>query len=802
MKGKKVASENKKLHFQEIEKYTYATIVCSDTQICCANKAAVKLLNFENADQLLNGNFLDLSSPIQANGIISKEDLKEKQAEACEKGIVNFDWILQTAKGRLIPIEVFLSPLNLSGEQFFNVVMRNLKCLYGKNEGDKHICSFDMVFSNIHDIALVGYDENRKVTFWNKTSEKNYGYTCEEAIGNYLEDLIVPENKREGFISAINDFFKKDIHIPSAEFTFKSKNNLPVDAFSSYVLVQKRGEGRRGYCINFDISKGKRTEKLQHVLQTITHAVNSTKSLEKLIRLVQKELGAIIDTTHFYIALHNLGSETIDVPFLRTDKVKFEFVPMGMTLSSYVLKTRRPLLAKGSKLSQLLKSGDIKMLEPGLKTWLGIPLKVKKKLIGVMAMQSFTDENAYCKDDLKFLKVISHEVSIAIERIKADEELKVALENAQESDRLKSAFLANMSHEIRTPMNGILGFLKLLNKPNITTENINRYTGIMNQSGQRLLETINDILDISRIESGQVQVDLKEININKIVNDLFVFFEEQTSSKKLIFELHKGLDDDDFVIISDQLKIESILTNLIKNAVKFTDSGRIDMGYKIANSELCFFVRDTGIGIRQDYLNSIFNRFEQVASGGDKVQQGSGLGLAISKSYVDMLKGKMWVKSKIRYGSEFYFTIPLKRPKNKSNVFEEYIDKAYVQPNILIVENDSKITLLLEEILDGFANTITCVNTGLEAIVKCREDQTVDLILMNVDHADIDGFETISVIRECHNSVVVLAMIDATNEFEKEKALKLGFDGILSKPISRVEVLESVAIFLKNKSAK
>ncbi|BAX81946.1 ATP-binding protein [Labilibaculum antarcticum] len=802
MKGRKTVFENEKLTFQEIEKSTSAALVCDGTQIHNANKAAVKLLESESVDQLVNANFLDLSSPIQANGKISEELFTCRQKDACEKGIVNFEWIVKTAKGRLRPIGITLIPLEFSGDKMFCIYMNDSALVNDIEAKEAQEYPFDRFIFNIQDIAVVGYDKNRKITYWNKTSEKNYGYTKEEAVGKYLEDLIIPDQTKADFISAVVNFYESNISIPSAEIILKSKAGLPVYAFASYAMLKNREGENEVYCINFDISGRKRAEKLQNVLQTITHAVNSSKNLEKLIQLVKREIGSVIDATHFYISLYNSESETIEVPYVRTSKVKFEFVPFGITLSSYVLKTQRPLLAKSRRLLQLLKSGEIKMLEPGLKVWLGIPLKVKQKLIGVLAIQSFTDENAYSKDDLKFLKVISHEVSVAIERIKMDNEIKAALEKAKESDRLKSAFLANMSHEIRTPMNGILGFLELLKKPNITKENIQRYTQIMDQSGQRLLETINDILDISRIEAGQVKSDLKEMNVNKILDELFAFFEEQTSSKNVNLKLHKGIPGSDFIIISDQVKIESILTNLIKNAIKFTDSGKIEMGYRIENCELVFFVIDTGVGIEEESLSLIFNRFEQIAGNIKKVQQGSGLGLAISKSYVDMLKGKMWVNSKVKHGSEFYFTIPLQLPKNRMTNGADYSEKGYVQPNVLVVENDPEITLSLQEILDGFAKTVIHVKTGLEAVAKCQYCQAIDVVLISADLPCVDGYQTAGLIREFNTSIIVLAMIDDAKEGEQDKALNSGCDGFITKPIKSVEVLESIGVFFKNKTTE
>ena len=241
-------------------------------------------------------------------------------------------------------------------------------------------------------------------------------------------------------------------------------------------------------------------------------------------------------------------------------------------------------------------------------------------------------------------------------------QLEVAKEKAEESDRLKSAFLANMSHEIRTPMNGILGFTKLLKKPKLTTESQNKFLQIIEKSGTRMLDTINDIVDISKIEAKQVKINNEPLDVNVLLEEHFNFFVKEAELQGLLLSYETSLTAAEAKIISDRNKLESILTNLIKNAIKYTHNGKISFGCFIATNNgdkyLEFYVEDSGIGIPKGRLEAIFNRFEQSDIEDKRVYEGSGLGLAITKSYVEMLGGKISVSSDVGVGSKFVFSIP------------------------------------------------------------------------------------------------------------------------------------------------
>ena len=239
-------------------------------------------------------------------------------------------------------------------------------------------------------------------------------------------------------------------------------------------------------------------------------------------------------------------------------------------------------------------------------------------------------------------------------------DLELAKIRAEESDRLKTAFLQNISHEIRTPLNGIIGFSKLLANKDISLEEINEFTAIIKQSGDRLIEIVNNILDISRIETGQIVIFNNYFSINSLMSDLFSLFTPIALINKLQLNFHSSLDDENSVIFSDESKINQILTNLINNALKFTNSGSVEYGYEIKYNFIQFYVKDTGIGISGDLHKKIFERFTQAEDTIGRTFEGAGLGLAICKGLVEMLGGNIWLESEINIGTTFFFTIPFK----------------------------------------------------------------------------------------------------------------------------------------------
>ncbi|HKK80837.1 MAG TPA: GAF domain-containing sensor histidine kinase, partial [Prolixibacteraceae bacterium] len=344
----------------------------------------------------------------------------------------------------------------------------------------------------------------------------------------------------------------------------------------------------------------------------------------------------------------------------------------------------KPYLLSGSLTDHVRKNAKGKLVTKGVedniqvedklelhgansKVWLGAPLINNQtgEAFGVIAVQDYHNENAYDKKDLHLIEIIAYNVGIFIERVKTFEELKLAKDRAEESDRLKSAFLANMSHEIRTPMNGILGFTGLLKEGWVEPKVQKQYLNIVEKNGERLLNLINDLIDVSRIEAGQVQINNSEIDVNEEIQSVCDFFMHEAEGKGI--SLNALLSGNSKIkLVTDKVKFHSIITNLVKNALKFTSKGSVFVGYEPDGRFIRFFVKDSGPGIPDDKIDIVFRRFEQADQTLTKSYEGSGLGLPIARALTEKMGGKMWVESEVGKGSEFYFTLPV-----RENAFDD-----------------------------------------------------------------------------------------------------------------------------------
>jgi|GEM_PF-1603831 hypothetical protein len=369
-------------------------------------------------------------------------------------------------------------------------------------------------------------------------------------------------------------------------------------------------------------------------------------------------------------------------------------------------------------------------------------------------------------------------------------ELNRAKEKAEESDRLKSAFLANMSHEIRTPMNGILGFTSLLQDPELSDEDQKQFLDIIMKSGSRLLETVNDLMDIAKIETGLMDVSLEEMNVKNEINQLIDFFTEEADRKGLKLMYTCLLSSDEEIIETDIKKFISIITNLVKNAIKYTKAGFIEIKIERKDGKLLCQVKDTGIGIPFEKQQAIFERFIQGDIATKRAYEGSGLGLSIAKAYVQMLNGEIGVKSEEEKGSTFYFSIPLKNSKTKNSKTKDStlvamsgVDNKNLK--ILIAEDDLASSQYLSILLKSFSTEIIHATNGVQTIELVKNNPDVDLIMMDIQMPEKNGYEATRAIREFNKDVVIVAQTAFAMEGDREKALAAGCNDYISKPIKR-----------------
>jgi hypothetical protein len=382
------------------------------------------------------------------------------------------------------------------------------------------------------------------------------------------------------------------------------------------------------------------------------------------------------------------------------------------------------------------------------------------------------------------------------EQKRAEDELILAKEKAEESDRLKSAFLANMSHEIRTPMNGILGFAELLKEPRLSGAEQQDYIGIIEKSGHRMLNIINDIINISKVESGQMEVTISDTNINEQIDFIYYFFKPEADQKGVELINNKANYCPELTIKTDREKLYAILTNLVKNAMKFTHQGYIEFGYKIVENFIQFYVQDTGLGIREAQKEIIFERFRQGNDSLSRDYEGAGLGLSISKAYVEMLGGNIWVESIEGNGASFFFTIPFQNDKKKVSMLDsdqsETKSNQIINLSILIAEDDETSERLIKIAIKDIYKKIIVVKTGSDAVNTCRNTEDIDLVLMDIKMPDMDGYEATRQIRLFNQKVVIIAQTAFALTGDREKALEAGCNDYISKPIKKDKIIEAI----------
>lgn len=393
---------------------------------------------------------------------------------------------------------------------------------------------------------------------------------------------------------------------------------------------------------------------------------------------------------------------------------------------------------------------------------------------------------------------ISHFISVrenVTEKKKMLRELVVAKERAEESDRLKSAFLANMSHEIRTPMNGILGFLSLLEEPKISSEQRDSYFEIVKKSSERLLNTINDIIEISKIESGQVSVNEDDVNINEILHYFYDFYKPEAEKKELTLKSVKTISPEQAVIRTDKNKLESILSNFISNSLKFTSQGYIEIGSTIEKENVLFYVKDTGTGIPGDRIEAVFDRFVQADLSISRSHEGSGLGLSISKAYAELLGGEVNVESEYGKGSVFYLSLPVNKmeinPESAVTSGTEQLPDGRGRL-ILVADDDYNSFLYFKYLLSDRNYKVIRASNGAEAVRLCRENQNISIVLMDIKMPVLDGYEATRRIREFNRELPIIAQTAFVHEGDTKRAIESGCNDYLDKPIKKKRLLECI----------
>lgn len=463
----------------------------------------------------------------------------------------------------------------------------------------------------------------------NKTAENVLGYSKEELLEIGLTGIDSSLKKEQ--ISVMAASMQKDF-VQIFETTHRCKDGkiIPVEVYSSLINYH----GRKAILsIARDISDRKKSaEQIRQEKMLLRTLIDN---LPDAIYVKDKEGRKLIANSADLRMMHKKSEEEV---IGKTDKEIYQndYEKAGFDEDMIVINSGQKIINKENEYFD----------DHGNLRW---------RLISKIPLYN---EEGMVIGLIGFSHDFTERKLMEIQRSQMIRDLILAKDKAEESDRLKTAFLANISHEIRTPMNGILGFLELLTEPDLDEGQKEIYLDIMNKSGQRLLDTINDIVELAKIESGQLDVVNSKVDLYELMNYHFSFFTLKAESQKLGLGLDYQVPVNMSIVELDKNKIDSILSNLLNNALKYTKEGSIIFGVKISGDELLFSVRDTGPGIPEDKIDDIFKRFVQADQYSTRSKEGSGLGLSISKAYVEVQGGKIWVESKEGVGSTFYFTLP------------------------------------------------------------------------------------------------------------------------------------------------
>ena len=671
------------------------------------------------------------------------------------------------------------------------------------------------VLNTAHD-AIIATDEHQSIILFNHGAEKHFGYGADEVIGKPLNTLL-PSSLAEIDTQHISNFLNADQTIRQL--------NEGVELFG------RRKDGTIFPC-EANVSKTKYSDKT--IIVNVLRNINKRKQDLEIHREKNEYLENLLDYANAPIIVWNMKYEII-----RFNKAfesltgRNEKYVIGKSLEIlFPLSTRKSSMElirktlEGERLEaveidilhvggsiQTLLWNSATILSPDKKTSVGViaqgmnitVLKQKEEVIIklIESLEQNTNEKIQQIETIeKVVTDLIHankELTIQNEeKEKRMSELVVAKEIAEQSDKLKTTFLQNISHKIRTPLNGIIGFSELLNQEDLNAEEIKEFTGLIGQSGKRLIEIVNNVLDISKIQTGQFKIEQKPILINSLFSDLHNFFLPVANAKNISLNFHFP-DDETETIFSDQAKLTQILTNLISNAVKFTKAGSIDCGFKIKDDLVQLYVKDTGVGIPDELYNRIFNQFVQSEQSSTNDIDGAGLGLSIAKGLVELLGGKIWVESVVDKGSTFYFTLPYSPIAAASPSDDlKYSEIPGKRPNrvILIAEDDWISFQYLRTILEKSDITVIHAENGEQAVEFVKTKSDIDLILMDIKMPVMDGIDATKIIKRIRPDLPIIAQTAYTYSEEKSKISAIGCDEYLAKPLDYAKLKELLKIYL------
>lgn len=652
--------------------------------------------------------------------------------------------------------------------------------------------------------AIVQTDNKNKLIRVNSEFVRLFGYTKEEAIGKKLDNLI----SSGGLLKEAKQLNRQieDGKIVSIETVRKHKDGTMIDVslLGTPVIINSKQVGVFG--IYRDISERKRTEKIQQLIYEISKAVLTTENLEQLFQIIKEQLSTIMDTKNFFIALYNKETDSLSLPFFRDEKDQFDSIPAGKTLTAYVIRQNKPILADSKKVLELEKNGEIDLVGTPSEVWLGVPLRAEDEIIGVISLQSYDDKNAYSNRDLEILQFISNQAGLSIDRKRAEQNLIIAKQKAEEAAVAKQQFLSTMSHEIRTPMNAVIGMTYLLLQEEPREDQL-EYLNALKFSGENLLVLINDILDFSKIDSGKVFFEEISFSIKDLVYGIkqTLIYRAEEKGLKLMVMVDTNIPE---FVLGDSARLNQVLTNLIGNAIKFTEKGSVKIEISLKKQtnrsiEIEFSVQDTGIGIPADKLDYIFERFTQASTDTTRIYGGTGLGLAISKKLLNLQNSEIQAESTPGKGSRFFFRLAFQKSDEKSpqvSAFEPEEKLELLKGKRVLVAEDNMINqIVAQKFLVKKGMEVDLAENGEDALDKIAKNE-YDLILMDLHMPEMNGYDATKSIRNSNDpkisSIPIIAITASVMMEVQGQIRESGMNDFILKPFNPNELYHKILLQL------
>ncbi|MFW5851245.1 MAG: PAS domain S-box protein [Bacteroidota bacterium] len=593
------------------------------------------------------------------------------------------------------------------------------------------------------------------------------GYLPEEIWGDesiYLS--LVHDDDKEGLLKYLKRFWRGSSQLFTAEFRVKKKMGRHKWIYSVGIASEYNEKGLPKKMIGFnqDISSRKKVE---------SDLRDSENKFRRIFEIENDSLFLIDSKTHEILEINNAAENLYG--YSRKELLKRNFYSLSTNpqrLYSYISE-------KHSRIDEelaLQKSGKTCPVEISLAYFIW-----KNKRVILAAIRDVSERNRF------------------------ERELVDAKEKAEESDRLKSAFLANMSHEIRTPLNAIVGFSRLLARKNYEKEKRTLFIQDIQSNSNQLLTIINDILDISKIESGQFILNPEPLCLNKLLQEVYDSFMVQISQKEISFFCEKPLSDSSVNINIDEVRLKQVLNNLLHNAYKFTEKGVIHFGYSHnIDSHITLFVKDTGIGIAPEKHTIIFEHFRQEDDTTTRKYGGTGLGLSISKRLIELMGGTIWVESEKGKGAQFYLQIPFTQIISESEKDETLISPTPTNTNfsgeqILVCDDYTSSYIFISEMFEHEDITVLQAKSGEEGVAMCTQNKSIQLVLMDIQMKGLNGVEAMHIIKKRRPNLPIIAQTAFAQKGDKERFLTEGFDDYITKPLDERELQSIITRFLKKK---